>query len=321
VVVSIRKPPLHHRLIDRYLVAVQQGGAATAVCVNKVDLAESEAELAVALAKLKPYEELGLSIVCCSAEQREGMAELRQLLAGKVSAFVGHSGVGKTSILNALLPELALDAKEVHHLTGQGRHTTTASTMYDIGDGARVVDTPGIRAFGLDFSNLAELAVYFPEFEGRRCRFSDCTHLHEPECGVKEAVAAGAIVRERYETYRRMAGDVSPATAPQAGFECRNCGESVPAEGAGSEHRNHCPRCLHSVHLDSKPGDRAAGCGGTMEPVAVWVRRGGEWAVIHRCRTCGQFGSNRIAADDNEVLLMSLAVRPLAQPPFPLDRL
>jgi hypothetical protein len=95
----------------------------------------------------------------------------------------------------------------------------------------------------------------------------------------------------------------------------------VPLEAAGSEHRNHCPRCLHSVHLDHVPGDRASGCGGVMEPVAVWVRRTGEWALVHRCRACGRLSSNRIAGDDNAALLLSLAVRPLSAPPFPLDRL
>ena len=87
------------------------------------------------------------------------------------------------------------------------------------------------------------------------------------------------------------------------------------------QRRNHCPNCLASVHLDDEPGDRAADCGGTMEPVAVWVRKGGEWAIIHRCKVCGVLHSNRVAADDNPTVLMSLAVKPLAMPPFPLDRL
>ncbi len=106
-----------------------------------------------------------------------------------------------------------------------------------------------------------------------------------------------------------------------AGFTCRNCGAFASWEDAGSAHRNHCPRCLCSVHLDEVPGDRAADCGGLMEPIAVWVRAKGEWAIIHRCRQCGALSSNRIGADDDPTLLMSLAVRPLAQPPFPLERL
>lgn len=102
-------------------------------------------------------------------------------------------------------------------------------------------------------------------------------------------------------------------------FNCRSCGARVELSGAGSEHRNHCPRCLCSVHLDNEPGDRAADCGGVMEPIGVWVRRDGEWALIHRCRSCGAFSSNRIAADDDPLKLMSIAVRPLASPPFPIE--
>lgn len=104
-------------------------------------------------------------------------------------------------------------------------------------------------------------------------------------------------------------------------FTCKVCGRPVVPEGAGSEHRNHCPNCLASLHVDNEPGDRASGCGGIMEPVAVWVRKGGEWAVIHRCRRCGRLSSNRIAADDNPIKLMSIAVRPVAFPLFPLEKL
>ena len=101
-------------------------------------------------------------------------------------------------------------------------------------------------------------------------------------------------------------------------FTCNVCGEMVTPLGAGTEHRNHCPHCLSSLHLDDIPGDRAAGCGGVMEAVGVWVRKGGEWAIIHRCRRCGHLSSNRTAADDNPVALLSLAAKPLASPPFPL---
>ncbi|HJB12821.1 MAG TPA: RNHCP domain-containing protein [Candidatus Oscillibacter excrementigallinarum] len=104
-------------------------------------------------------------------------------------------------------------------------------------------------------------------------------------------------------------------------FTCRVCGWPVGPQAAGTQHRNHCPNCLSSVHLDDEPGDRAADCGGTMEPVAVWVRKGGEWAIIHRCKVCGVLHSNRVAADDDPTVLMSLAVKPLAMPPFPLERL
>lgn len=104
-------------------------------------------------------------------------------------------------------------------------------------------------------------------------------------------------------------------------FTCKACGRLVIPEGAGSGHRNHCPNCLVSLHVDVEPGDRASDCGGHMEPVAVWVRNSGEWAVIHRCRICGAFSSNRIAADDNPMKLMSIAMKPLTSPPFPIERI
>ncbi len=109
--------------------------------------------------------------------------------------------------------------------------------------------------------------------------------------------------------------------APEEPFKCQFCGRTVFPDGAGTRHRNHCPYCLCSKHLDDLPGDRSADCGGTMEPVAVWVRKGGEWAIIHRCRVCGALSSNRIAADDNQLKLISLALKPLAEPPFPLDKI
>ena len=104
-------------------------------------------------------------------------------------------------------------------------------------------------------------------------------------------------------------------------FTCKVCGRLVTPGGAGSDHRNHCPNCLSSLHVDVEPGDRESDCGGVMEPVAVWVRKNGEWAIIHRCRRCGAFSSNRVAADDNPIKLMSIAMKPLCQPPFPLEYL
>ncbi len=98
-------------------------------------------------------------------------------------------------------------------------------------------------------------------------------------------------------------------------FTCKVCGRLVTPEAAGTQHRNHCPNCLASLHVDDQPGDRAADCGGIMEAVGVWVRKNGEWAVIHRCGRC------RVAADDNPMKLMSIAMRPLARPPFPLERI
>lgn len=104
-------------------------------------------------------------------------------------------------------------------------------------------------------------------------------------------------------------------------FRCRHCSLDVPLDAPGTAHRNHCPTCLWSRHLDRTPGDRAADCGSAMEPIAVTVRGDGEWVLVHRCAGCGELDLNRTAADDNALQLMRLAVRPLAQPPFPLERM
>lgn len=107
----------------------------------------------------------------------------------------------------------------------------------------------------------------------------------------------------------------------QESFTCKVCGWLVTPEQAGTGHRNHCPNCLSSLHVDIEPGDRSSDCGSVMEPVAVWVRKGGEWAIVHRCRRCGALSSNRVAADDNPMKLLSIALRPLSQPPFPVERI
>ena len=120
------------------------------------------------------------------------------------------------------------------------------------------------------------------------------------------------------KTYKK---DYYKTHACKESFTCKSCGREVVPTGAGSNHRNHCPNCLCSQHLDIEPGDRAADCGGLMEPIAVWVRKNGEWAIIHRCRICGALSSNRIAADDNPMKLISLAMKPIALPPFPVERL
>ncbi|MDR2546902.1 MAG: RNHCP domain-containing protein [Lachnospiraceae bacterium] len=104
-------------------------------------------------------------------------------------------------------------------------------------------------------------------------------------------------------------------------FSCQNCSHQVETTGAGSSHRNHCPNCLFSLHVDDEQGDRAADCGGVMEPISIWVKKNGEWALIHRCKICGELNHNRIAADDNPLKLLSLSVKPLANPPFPIERI
>lgn len=126
-------------------------------------------------------------------------------------------------------------------------------------------------------------------------------------CGRSHAQVGSSDARPRSRSDRKGYYRANPCADV---FTCKVCGRPVGPVGAGSGHRNHCPNCLASVHLDERPGDRASGCHGVMDPIAVWVRKGGEWAVIHRCRICGKLGSNRIAADDNPMRLMALAMRP-----------
>ncbi len=121
--------------------------------------------------------------------------------------------------------------------------------------------------------------------------------------------------------YTRKEKNTYQTQACYDNFICKKCGQLVAPDGAGSHHRNHCPNCLSSKHVDNLPGDRAANCSGMMDAIGVWVRKTGEWAIIHRCSRCGHLSSNRIAADDNPVKLMSIALQPLARPPFPLNDL
>ena len=106
---------------------------------------------------------------------------------------------------------------------------------------------------------------------------------------------------------------------PETIFTCKHCNRQISTKAPGTQHRNHCPLCLWGLHVDIRTGDRLSACRGIMEPITVWVKSEGEWAIVHRCRKCGTLRSNRIAGDDNELLLISLALRPIAQPPFPLD--
>jgi ribosome biogenesis GTPase len=208
-VVSVKAPPLRPRLIDRFLIAIQRGGAQAAICVNKIDLLDPD-ERVRELASLDPYRALGVAVIACSVKGNEGIAELRALVDGKTCALVGHSGVGKSSILNALDERLDITTGALHK-RGTGRHTTTASTLHDLGGDTYLIDTPGIREFGLWNMTLDTLRDYFPEFAepGEYCRFNDCTHLHEPGCAVKERAETGELSGARYATYVRLAEDLS----------------------------------------------------------------------------------------------------------------
>lgn len=203
VVVSARQPDFKPRLIDRYLVALAYGGVEPLVAVSKADLLG--ADRAEVTSMLDDHRAAGVTCLLCSATSGEGLGQLRAQLAGRTSVFVGQSGVGKSSLLNALKPELSLTTGEVRTSDGKGRHTTTGSTLHDLGDETYVIDTPGVRALGLTGIDRRSLGTYFPEF-GRveRCRFADCLHDSEPGCAVSTAVEAGGIPRRRHATYLRI---------------------------------------------------------------------------------------------------------------------
>lgn len=204
VVTAVRKPPLSTGLLDRYLVALAHGGVAAAIVANKADLVESPRDEDPEVAELATYRKLGVPLILASARTGEGVEELRQLLAGRTVAFVGHSGVGKSALLNALSPEAGALVGEVSEAYRKGRHTTTRSRVYRLAGGTRVIDTPGIREFGLWKLSARELAAYFDEFQplAVRCRFSDCSHVHEPACAVRAAAERGEL--PRYATYLRI---------------------------------------------------------------------------------------------------------------------
>lgn len=200
IVVSVVAPPLHPRLIDRYLVGVRRGGAEPVICVNKMDLNADRSELE----KLSPYAQAGAAIIPCSTIDAEGLDALRAKLAGRVCAFVGHSGVGKSSLLNALKPDAQQKIGAVSATYGRGTHTTTASSLHHLDGGTILIDTPGIRRFGLKSLGEEELRSYFPEIAEVSCHFTDCSHIHEPKCRVIEKVEHGEIPHERYEMYIRL---------------------------------------------------------------------------------------------------------------------
>ena len=210
IVAAAVEPPLRPGLIDRFLLALDRGGVEAVVCVNKNDLLtpDQRAEVTTLVA---PYAELDVPVTWCSAVAGTGIAELAALLAGRTCVFVGHSGVGKSSLLNAIDPAGGRDTGEVRAFDGRGRHTTTSSSLRELANATRVIDTPGVRSFGLGSLTLADVRAGFPDLAAFApgCRFRDCTHVHEQECAVRDAVDAGRLSAARFGSYRRLVDEAA----------------------------------------------------------------------------------------------------------------
>ena len=202
VIQSVQMPKPNPGFIDRVLVVAEAHEIGAGLVINKIDLAgERDWDLIEELRDL--YTEIGYPVVLTSAITGEGIDELKQEIYGRTSVVAGPSGVGKSSVLNAIEPELEIKTSEVSERTRKGRHTTTFASLFPLTKGGFVVDTPGLREFGvLDIEDW-ELSHFFVEFKPHleECRFPTCTHDHEPGCGVKEAVEEGDISERRYRSY------------------------------------------------------------------------------------------------------------------------
>lgn len=195
---AARQPDLNQLLLNRFLVLAEWSGIPEIViCINKCDLLEGKADF------LQDYVQAGYKLLMVSAQEGQGIQELKNLLTGRVTVFAGPSGVGKSSLLNAVDSNLELATGKISDKIKRGKHTTRAACLLPLPEGGTVVDTPGFSAAELENIDKAQLAHYFPEFRPyiEKCYYNTCTHSHEPDCAVKEAVAAGAICQARYEAY------------------------------------------------------------------------------------------------------------------------
>ncbi|WP_408611172.1 ribosome small subunit-dependent GTPase A [Lachnoclostridium phytofermentans] len=311
--------------IESAIIAARRAGIQVGVFISKWDLIGENTQNLLQ-EKLTYYQSTADFVFVGSA--CECQEELINKVEGKTVVIIGDRSCGKTSLIRSCLNELAIIEKYQRNIA-----STYNSDLHAGFNGTLWIDTPGFRDFALQGITEEERGDVFPEISQltKGCYFRNCTHVHEDGCQVLEELRAKKIRRDRYDSYQKMIGtkatsdtesklDYRRAACTEC-FPCKVCGAFVVPDGAGSQHRNHCPKCLSSIHVDIEPGDRASLCQGIMEPVSVWVRKGGEWAIIHRCKECGDLSSNRIAADDNPALLMSIAVKPLAMTPFPLNKL
>ena len=202
LVVTLKDPRTSQGFIDRWLLTAEAYHIAATLLFNKVDIYRKKEEEKFSQWK-DMYESIGYRVVRMSVETGEGVDEVKAMLLGKISLLSGHSGVGKSSFLNALFPALRLKTHGVSGWSGKGIHTTTFAEMFDLPEGGQIIDTPGMREFGIVDISRQELSGYFPEMRvlAGQCQFNNCLHMEEPGCVVKTAVQNGMIAMDRYVSY------------------------------------------------------------------------------------------------------------------------
>ena len=214
-VVLAPEPEPSESLIDRYLVAIAMIGVRGLLVLNKLDLLDTSM-LAAFRERLEPYRRIGYPLLLASSHTAQGLDDLRHWLRGHVSLLAGQSGVGKSSLIQALLPDREIRIRAVSETTGHGAHTTSGSTLYHLPDGGDLIDTPGVRSFELGEIRLNDLDRGFTDIAPylSRCRFSDCRHDAEPGCALREAVASGEIAPRRLDSYRQLRATLETVAKP-----------------------------------------------------------------------------------------------------------
>lgn len=202
LVATLKEPKTSQGFIDRFLVACEMYHVAAFIVFNKSDLYKTK-ELEKYEQWKTMYETVGYKVLLVSADKNEGIEQLNSILNNKISLLSGHSGVGKSSLLNVLMPGMNRKVQDVSGWSGKGQHTTTFAEMFDLPGGGSIIDTPGMREFGLVDIEKSELSHYFPEMRDRLngCQFNNCMHINEPDCAIKQAVRQGEIFEDRYVSY------------------------------------------------------------------------------------------------------------------------
>ena len=205
LLITINNPPTTTSFIDRFLVTAEAYGIETILVFNKIDTFD-ETTLDEQLYLQHIYQEIGYQCLRVSSTEMKGIEVLKELMIGKVSMFSGHSGVGKSTLVNALEPNLQLKTKVISEQSMQGQHTTTFAEMYDLSFDARIIDTPGIKGFGIVDMEKEEISGYFPEFFKLKdqCKFNNCLHKDEPHCAIKKGLENDQISWSRYKSYLRI---------------------------------------------------------------------------------------------------------------------